>query len=239
MSNLYLESEGYPVEVELSYTLILVLKHHDWFKECSKSLDKKKFSMKNSKKVLGNSISLFQKENLLSPEHFNIEREYIEKACIEGNRCHMEIFEIYEKYDNFVNRIEDIKSENNTEEIEEIVKQIDLYDLPSKKIEQITEEIKKYENWKELTKTTIAKPNIALELLSLLNSQGKLFPFRTNFLDKFNTIVQNYKKENTEYYLYILNENKNGKIILNNMDNISLNNVNSVQITEKPMELDK
>jgi hypothetical protein len=51
--------------------------------------------------------------------------------------------------------------------------------------------------------------------------------------------VQNYKKENTEYYLYILNENKNGKIILNNTDIISTNNINSVQITEKPMELDK
>jgi len=239
VSNLYLESEGYPVEVELSYTLILVLKHHDWFKECSKSLDKKKFSIKNSKKVLGNSISLFQKDNLVLPEHFNIEREYIDKACKEGKRCYLEILEIYDKYENFVNKIEDIKSENNIEEIEEIVKQIDLYDIPAKRIEQITDEIKKYENWKELTKTTIAKSNMTVEHLSLLNSQGKLFPFRTNFLDKFNTIVQNYKKENTEYYLYILNENKNGKIILNNTDIISTNNINSVQITEKPMELDK
>jgi hypothetical protein len=239
--NLYLESEGYPVEVEMSYTLILVLKHHDWFRECSKSLEKKKFSMKNSKKVLGNSLSLFQKENLVLPEHTDIEIQYIQKACNEGRRFHNEILEIYEKFDNFVNRIEDIKSENNVEEIEEIVKQIDLYDTPSKKIDQITEEIKKYENWKELTKTSIAKPNITIEHLSLLNSQGKLFPFRTNFLDKFNTIVQTYKKENTDYYLYFLSENKNGRILLSHLDGSGPNSgfIITPQQSVERMDLDK
>ena len=242
ISNLYLESEGYQVEVELSYTLILVLKHHDWFKESSKSLEKKKFSMKNSKKLLGNSLSLFQKDNLLLQEHSDIEREYIEKACREGKRCHVEILEIYEKYETFVNIIEEIKNENNIEEIEEIVRQIDLYDIPAKKVEQLTDEIKKYENWKELTKTSIAKPSITFEHLSLLNSQGKLFPFRTIFLEKFNSIVQNYKKENTDYYLYLLNENKNGRIILNNTENSIQNHNNFTstnQIIEKQIEQDK
>lgn len=214
ITNLYLESESYPVETEMSYTLILVLKHHDWFRECSKSLEKKKFSMKNSKKVLANSLSLFQRDNLLLSDHTDVEREYINKSCKEGRKYHEEILEIYEKFENFVNKIEDIKTENNVEEIEEIVKQIDLYDTPSKKIEQITEEIKKYENWKELTKTSIVKPNITIEHLSLLNSQGKLFPFRTNFIEKFNSIVQNYRKENTEYYLMMLNE-KSSKPMVN------------------------
>lgn len=59
--DLYLESEGFQVENENNYNLIIVLKYNDWFKEAFKCLEAKKYSEKLNKK----SINSYENINKL------------------------------------------------------------------------------------------------------------------------------------------------------------------------------
>ena len=57
--DLYLESEGFPVDNLVAKNLIVILKYHDWFKDSFKCVESKKFSEKINKKVISNYQSTF------------------------------------------------------------------------------------------------------------------------------------------------------------------------------------
>jgi len=73
---LYLESEGFCVEIPSSYNTVVILRQSDWFKEINNlSLKNNKIS-KNEKKLLTNSYSLFDLEFKNQVLVLDIEKEY-------------------------------------------------------------------------------------------------------------------------------------------------------------------
>ena len=73
---LYLESEGFCVEIPSSYNTVVILRQSDWFKEINNLSIKNNKISKNEKKLLTNSYSLFDLEFKNQVLVLDIEKEY-------------------------------------------------------------------------------------------------------------------------------------------------------------------
>ena len=84
---LYLESEGFCVEIPYSYNTIIVLRQSDWFKEIHNLSFRN--NKKNEKKLLTNSYSLFNLE--FKNQILDIEKEYFKFVYEKGAKILSEI----------------------------------------------------------------------------------------------------------------------------------------------------
>ena len=120
----------------------------------------------------------------------------------------------------------------------------------SEKFEIIKKEIEKYENWKNNLEFNLNK-NITLEIFKNIKEKSKEFSFKTSFLEKFKIISQNFMIEQVDYYFTLLFEdtsrnkkkekveknskieNYDQKIIVEKMDKIKKDKLNSENGTNK------
>ncbi len=209
--DLYNESEGYPVETELSTTIILMLKQSDWFKEATKCLESKKFSIKIAKKVLCNSSSIFSKGYILNSHQSEIEQEYLTKVSVKQSYIYDEILAIYEKFNVIMTKFNEKKLglKSDFDDIEEIIHQVELSDH-NNNCDELLAIIQKYEDWKNIVKLAIndAK-NVSTEVFNEFRSQAASFPFKTSFLENFRRISenQNHSKDyNPKVYQTLIKE---------------------------------
>ena len=219
--DLYNESEGYQVETEMSNTLILMLKQSDWFKEATKCLESKKFSIKIAKKVLCNSSSIFSKEYIVNEKQSEIEQEYFMKISLKQSYLYDEILLIYDKFNNIMSKFNEYKLglKSDFDDIEEIIHQVEL----NNNCDEILELIQKYEDWKNIVKLAINdSKNVSQEIFTDLQKEANTFPFRTIFLENFKKILltqnqnlsqsQNLQKDyNQKGYLNMSKEVKESK----------------------------
>lgn len=94
LTSLYLESEGFCVEIKNQDNIILILKQSDWFKEAFKCIEGKKNSEKNLKKLLTNTYTLFNYDFISI--YNDIEKKYFDFIVQKGNRTLLDLTLIYQ-----------------------------------------------------------------------------------------------------------------------------------------------
>jgi len=210
--DLYNESESYPVENEMSSTIILMLKQCDWFKEATKCLESKKFSIKIAKKVLCNSSGIFCKEFIVNSNQSDVEQEYFIKISIRQSYLYDEILIIYEKFNNIMTKFNEYKLglKSDFDDIEEIIHQVEY----NNNCDELLELIQRYEDWKNIVKLAVndAK-NVSVEVFNEYRNQANTFPFKTTFLENFKKVsggLNNQQKDyNPKLYLNLIKDEKN------------------------------
>ena len=213
--DLYNESEGFPVETEMGTTIVLMLKQSDWFKEATKCLESKKFSIKIAKKVLCNSSSIFTKEFIINSNQSDVEQEYLSKISSKQTYLYDEILIIYDKFNNIMSKFHEYKLglKSEFDDIEEIIHQMEL----NNNCDELLEIIQRYEDWKNIVKLAINDPkNVNPETFNEFKNQANSFPFKTTFLENFKRISlnQNNSKDNalnSKVYLTLFKDDNNLK----------------------------
>ena len=98
LTTLYLESQGFCVEIKNESNIMLILKQSDWFKETYKCIDGKKNSEKNLKKLLSSSYCLFDWKFITT--YNDIEKQYFDVIVPKGVRALIELGLINQKSGN-------------------------------------------------------------------------------------------------------------------------------------------
>jgi len=156
--------------------------------------------------VLCNSSSIFTKEYTLNNSQSEIEQEYIHKVSSKEASLYNEILAIYDKFNIFMGKYQELKPNFKSEidDIEEIIHQIEASD----DLEDIMEEIRKYENWKNIFKVALNDPtHVSNEVFADLLLKSSEFSFKTTFLENFRKTAQNSQKEyNIKMYSGLIKE---------------------------------
>jgi hypothetical protein len=199
--DLYLESEGFPVEIENFLNMIVILKHQDWLRDALKCVENKKFSEKLNRKVLSQYYTLFTKDNfIISCEEDNI---YYNTIFLKANELFTKIAEIYETNLTIVNVY---KSKDK-----------EVKEASDSSTQFILEEMKIYNTWVDSLNSSLTTDGMTDELFASFVERAKMFKFKTSFLEKFKLISASFSRDRIDYYrLMLFDENeKKDKIIVN------------------------
>ncbi len=209
--DLYLESEGFPVDNLVSSNLILILKIQDWFKEAYKTFESKKYSEKLNKKIITNYKTIFE----MSHKYTETQEE---KQLF--NLVYFVAENIYTKiYQKYIDLINSIDQKNNKEKIE-IINQLDLlfeknenlksYD-ENQKNEFIKNQLNIYFRLKN-NMQSIINEDLNLEGFKDIYEKMKNLFFKTNFTEKLKSVYKHFNPGRYEYYLTYLFEDDEKKI---------------------------
>lgn len=183
----FLETEGFPIEVENSIFCVILLKHYDWFNEASKCYDVKRSQEKALKKLFTSFDRLFTK----STEKLDLsepEKKYILNISMKASDIYKELENRYGVFTHIQNLIKSPKYASYRKELEMILDQfnqdsnflvsdIDNYFIFKKRIieelESMTASPSNYEN--DAIGISILNPSILVKKTgSTITNNGEI-----------------------------------------------------------------
>jgi len=192
--DLYLESEGFPIDMRVGYNLILILKYQDWFKDAYKCMETKKYSEKLNKKVLTNYKATFEKKNQTFIAEIFEEKELYEYVF----RVAKNFFEkIYLKYlENMKNTSEFEPNKEKAEILQQLNSLIDtcpkMQGFPEyKKTQFIRKQVSTYYKLKDQIKGLLLE-SFNFETYKDIYDKMIVLNFQTLFIYKMKDVYENF-----------------------------------------------
>jgi len=197
--NMYLESEGFPIDNVVAENLILILKFQDWFKDTFKCMEAKKYSEKLNKKVVTSFKSIFEMigKNIELEE----EKELFDFIFPFAENIYSNIYNIYMEYI-------DCQDQKFYKDKKDIINQLhlmfqineNLKDFNGKrKSEFIKNQINLYFKLKNDLKKHL-KENLTFEGFNEIYNEITKLNFKNEFIEKLKCIYKNFDPKRYEYY---------------------------------------